>query len=87
MRLQKTDELLVNLADAPRLDLDAQALDAIASTALRLAHLDAPREGRILTQLQARPYEARSEQERANMRAGVYRTIQALVLLGWIERP
>lgn len=76
---------LASLAtQAPRVDLDKHALDTIADLALRIAHHSA---SPSQLGVDLRPYVDRSELERARMRSGVLRVIQALVLLGWIDLP
>lgn len=72
---------------APELDVPLEALDEIAALAMRITHLQHERAGLPIEPIHARPYHARTSQERAAMRAGVMRTIQAMILLGWLELP
>lgn len=76
----------VNPADAPTLDLSREALDELANLALTLAQLDAEKAG-VRPPRAFQPYIEHSPDARSNMRAGVYRVVQALVLLGYIDKP
>lgn len=76
----------VNPADAPKLDLSKEALDELANLALTIAQEDARKAG-VRPAKAFAPYTAQSEDTRANQRAGVYRVIQAMVLLGYLEKP
>jgi hypothetical protein len=79
-------QLPVNLDDLPRIGIDASNLNTIAALALIIAQREARREGKLLDAFHQRAFDQRTSEERANMRAGVYRTLQALTILGWIER-
>lgn len=68
----------------PDVGLDSGALDTIGALALMIAHRHLP-PGELNADM--RPYLERSPLERARMRTAVLRVVQALVLLGWIERP
>jgi hypothetical protein len=82
------DPTLEHLARrAPDLDLGVADLDRIAALALRITHLAQERAGIPTEAIHLRPYDERTSQERAAMRAGAHRVIQAMILLGWIELP
>lgn len=76
----------LNLSDPPELDLSTESLDQIARVARAIAQLDARKHGVLLDERNARPYEHCTPQERAGMRAGALRCMQALLILGYIER-
>jgi len=64
-----------------------EELDRIADLALRMTLQEAKAALLPMYTKNARPYLDRTETERAAMRGGVKRVVQALVLLGWIEQP
>jgi hypothetical protein len=68
----------------PKLDISREQLDELAALGLELSQRELPD---VATPAMMTPYKERPENVRANMRAGVYRVLQALVILGWIERP
>jgi hypothetical protein len=74
------------LDEAPALDLSKEALDELASLALTLAQKDAEKSG-VRPPRAFVPYIEQPSEARANQRAGVYRVLQAAVLLGYIEKP
>lgn len=71
--------------EPPEIGLSNDAADRIAHLALRLTQVHAQRAQLIVTPAAQRPYHERTEAERAAMRAGVIRVVQALVILGWTE--
>jgi len=80
-----TSAALENLArqPLPAFFVDDEHADQIAHLALLITQVNA----RVLPAGVARPFHDRTQNERDAMRMGVYRVIQALVLLGWIEPP
>ncbi len=62
-------------------------LEDVADLTLRLHQEGARRAGAVLTADMLRPYTARSEVERAGLRAAVVHVLKALVLLDIIEQP
>jgi hypothetical protein len=80
------DRIATNLADPPKPDLSAHALDELAELALMLAQEDAKTQG-VRHPRAFIPYREQPAEARANQRAGVYRVLQALVMLGYIEKP
>jgi hypothetical protein len=62
-------------------------LDRIADLALRMTLEEAKAACLPMFTKNARPYLDRTSTERAAMRGGIKRVLQALVLLGWIEQP
>jgi hypothetical protein len=72
---------------APELDLTIEQLDEIAALAHRITRVHAERAGIPTEPIHMRPYAERTSQERAAMRAGVLRVLQALILIGWLELP
>ena len=81
-----TDRIATNRDDAPTIALGADALDALAELAVRLAQRDAETQG-VRHPRAFIPYRDQPSEARANQRAGVYRVLQALILLGYIEKP
>ena len=72
---------------AMKVFISDEDLDRIADLALRMTLSEARAAMLPMTTPNARPYMQRTAVERAAMRAGVSRVVQALVLLGWIEQP
>jgi predicted GNAT superfamily acetyltransferase len=81
-----TNRIATNLDDVPKPDLSQGALDELAELALRLAQKDAEKQG-VRPPRAFIPYREQQPEARANQRAGVYRVVQALVLLGYIDTP
>lgn len=71
--------------EPPEVGLSQDAADRVAHLALRLTQVHAQRSQLIVTPAAQRPYHERTEAERAAMRAGVIRVVQALMMLGWTE--
>jgi hypothetical protein len=69
----------------PETNLSRENLDEVAALALALMQHDLSVSEQIGADL--RTYTERSEEERARMRRGAHRVLQALVLLGWIDTP
>jgi hypothetical protein len=67
--------------------ISEEDLDRIADLALRMTLEEAKAALLPMYTQNARPYLDRTSVERAAMRGGVKRVVQALVLLGWIEQP
>jgi len=80
-----TTRIATNLSDPPKPELSKQALDELAELALALAQEDAKGQG-VRHPRAFVPYMQQPEEARANQRAGVYRVVQALVMLGYIEK-
>jgi hypothetical protein len=78
------DELLAH-ADPPAVSLSIEECDRVARLARRLTQENMRRKGLPLNDAQAAPYEALPAEQRAAMRAGVVRVMQALALLGILE--
>lgn len=81
LRLTESDQELAR--KAPKLDIGNDSLDDIARLALLISQVDGC-EGLIT---RAPAYHELPERTRANQRATVLRIVQAMVLLGWIEKP
>jgi len=79
LKLTESDQALARRA--PKLDIGNDALDDIGRLALLISQEEGC-EGLVKV-----PYHELPERTRANQRATVLRIIQAMVLLGWIERP
>jgi hypothetical protein len=78
------DSLLAT-QEPPRVDLPKESLDRIARLSLALTQAQIARARVVVTAGELVPYDERPDQARANMRAGVVRVIQALILLGYID--
>jgi len=81
-----TDRIATNRSDPPKPELSTHALDELAELALLLAQQDAEKQG-VRHPRAFIPYREQQPEARANQRAGVYRVVQALVLLGYIDTP
>jgi hypothetical protein len=69
----------------PSVDLSPEQCDRIAALALALSQEGQRKSGLVLTGWEAMPYEDRPVEQRAAMRRGVVRLIEALKLLEYIE--
>jgi hypothetical protein len=86
--IEKLEAVTIDTRQAPDLALDPGQLDAIAATALAIAQTKLRQSKRIIPKESLlAPYQAHSEQQRANMREHITCVLQALVLLGWLEKP
>lgn len=79
--------VFVDVSNPPHPELSSSSLDEVAALALAISQDDLRRNGDVIPDRLLVPYETLPEDKRANMRAGVYRTVQALILLGWIDAP
>lgn len=68
----------------PSLDVSNAQLDEITALALAIAQAHA---GVVEASAMMAPYAEQPERRKADMRARTLRTIQAMVMLGWIEKP
>lgn len=86
--IESVERLTIDVRQAPDLAIDPGQLDAIAATALAIAQTKLKQGKRIIPKESLlTPWQEHSEQTRANAREHATCVIQALVLLGWLERP
>lgn len=77
-------EVAIDPSKPPSLDISNAELDEVTALALHIAQAHA---GVLASGAMAAPYVEQPAQRKADMRARTLRTIQALVMLGWIEKP
>ena len=77
---------VVSPGDAPSIALGSDALDELANLALEISRHDMVKH-KVRPPKSMVPYADMSADAKANSRATVYRVVQALVMLGYIENP
>lgn len=77
-------DVVIDPKNPPSLEVSNAQLDDITALALSIAQAHA---GVIENASMMAPYAEQPEKRKADMRARTLRTIQALVMLGWIEKP
>ena len=86
--IEPVETVRIDVRQAPELSLDKGQLDAIAATALGIAQTKLRQSKRIIPKESLlTPWQEHSEATRANAREHVTCVLQALVLLGWLEKP
>lgn len=75
-----------NPGNAPAIDLGKDALDELANLALEISRHDMLAQ-HVRPPKSMTPYAHMSPDAKSNSRATVYRVVQALVMLGYIEKP
>jgi hypothetical protein len=86
--IEPVESVTIDVRQAPELGIDKGQLDAIAATALAIAQTKLRQSKRIIPKESLlTPWQEHSEETRANAREHATCVIQALVLLGWLEKP